>query len=102
MKLLGSLVLVVALGACGKKKEEAPAPSPGPASAVATGSDVGSGSAPAMGSATGSAVAAGSGSAAAPVDVPTEMDYEDLANQEITDKTVDARVKALETQLSPK
>jgi hypothetical protein len=98
MKSLASLAfgLLLVLAACGKKDKEQPAPppTPGSASAVAAGSDVGSGS--------GSAVAAGSGSAVeAPVDVPTEMDYEDLANEEITDKTVEARLKQLETQLAP-
>jgi hypothetical protein len=82
MKTLACM-LVLLVAACDKRKE------------VAAGSDVGS----AAGSDTGSA-----GSAAvaeAPVEIPTEMDYEDLANEEITDKTVEARLEDLETQLAP-
>lgn len=98
MKTLSiAILLVLALGACGKKKNEAapPPPTTGSASAVAAGSDVGSAAPDTTGSAGSAAVAE------TPVDVPTEMDYEDLANEEITDKTVDARVKELEAQLAP-
>lgn len=97
MKTLITIVTVLALGACGKKDK--PAPEPGSASATPV--TTGSGSGSAAGSGSGSAVAAGSGSAAEPVDLPTEMDYEELAAEEITDKTVEARLKALEGQLSP-
>ena len=97
MKTLITIVTVLALGACGKKDKPAPEPGSASAAPVATGS--GSGSETAAGS--GSAVAAGSGSAAEPaVDLPTEMDYEELAAEEITDKTVEARLKDLEGQLS--
>jgi hypothetical protein len=83
------LVIVGGLGACGNKSKEAP-----PA--------VGSGSAPAPvieDAATGS----GAGSATAdaePLDVPTEVDFEDLASSEITDKNVEARMKELESDLA--
>ena len=97
MKTLYALVLVTALAACGKKGNDKPADPPaGSGSAVTAPVDT-----PPVAAGSGSA---GSGSAAvaeAPVDVPTEMDYEDLANEEITDKTVEARLKALETDLAP-
>jgi hypothetical protein len=94
MKTLITIVTVLALGACGKKDKPAPEPGSASAAPVATGSDTaGSGSAVASGS--------GSGSAAEPaLDLPTEMDYEELAAEEITDKTVEARLKELEGQLS--
>lgn len=95
MKTLSTLVLAagLVLGACGKKDKEAP-PAPTPAPTAATGSG------------SGSAVAAGSAEtpppppAEEPVDVATEMDYEDLANSEITEATVEARLKAIETELT--
>ena len=96
MKTLAICMLVLALGACDKKKKEAPAPTPGSASAIAAGSDVGSAAGSDTGSAAGSAAVA-----EGPVEIPTEMDYEDLAKEEITDKTVEARLKDLETQLAP-
>jgi predicted small lipoprotein YifL len=89
------LALVFALAACGKETQKGPPLDPpvGSGSATPTDTNVAAGS--------GSAgSAAGSGSAAA-VDVPTEMDYEELAQEEITDKTVEARLKNLESELSP-
>jgi hypothetical protein len=82
----------MALAACGSKKEQAPATgSAGSAgsAAVVVADDAGAGS--------------GSGSAQAqaePVDVPTEVDFEELATSEITDKNVEARVKELEGELA--
>ncbi len=81
--------------ACGKDTEKGPPLDPPAGSGSATATDTGSGSAAGSGS------DAGSGSAAAAVDVPTSMDYEELANEEITDKTVEARLKSLETELAP-
>ena len=68
---------LLALGACGNKKD----------SPAAAGS--------------GSAMAAGSGSAAA-VAVPTEQDFEKDATAKITDKNVEAHVQALEKELEAK
>lgn len=98
MKSLAVIVIAVALAACGKDKSSAPAA--GSATGSAPG-DTGSGSA--AGSAAPAGSNADSGSAVAaeePVDVPTEMDYEELAAEDITDKTVEARLKELETQLT--
>jgi len=98
VKTLATMTLVIALAACGKKTEKGPPVETGSGSAVvATGSgsaapDAGNGS------------AAGSGSAVAAdeqVEVPTEVDFEAKATEEITDKNVDAKLKALETQLAP-
>jgi hypothetical protein len=84
-------VLLAAFAGCSKKKEEpAPAPPPVPA-AVA---DAAVGSAADTGSGTGSAQAAD-------VEVPTEVDFEEQATTEITDKNVEAQVKAIEKDLAP-
>ena len=84
---------VLAVAACGKKNDTPPAPAPPPPAGSAT---AGSGSAMAG---SGSAAMTGSGSAAAAVDVPTEMDFEQQAKTDVTDKTVEAKVKAIEDQL---
>jgi hypothetical protein len=86
---------------CGKKADQPAAGSgtPPPTGSAATGS----GSAAMTGS--GSAAMAGSGAgsaAAAAVDVPTEMDFESQAKTDVTDKNVEAKVKAIEDQLSGK
>ena len=85
------LVACALVGGCGKKKET-PAEPP-----VATGSaDAGSAGSAGSGS-------AGSGSAVADqadVEVPTEVDFETDAKAKITDKNVEAEVKALEEQLA--
>ncbi|NVB82167.1 MAG: hypothetical protein HOV81_27545 [Kofleriaceae bacterium] len=96
MKTIVTLVFVAAtLVGCGKKKEEAATPPPTTGSAAGSdGSAAGSGSAD-TGSA-GSAAAA----AEAPVDVPTEVDFEGQATADITDKNVEAKLKTLETELS--
>jgi hypothetical protein len=96
VKTLSTLVLAagLVLGACGKKDKEAP-PTPAPAPTAAAGS----GSAEA-GSAAGSAETPPPAVAEEPIDVATEMDYEDLANSEITEATVEARLKALESDLT--
>ena len=90
MKYLMTIALTFALAACGGKKDkDEPKPTPPPAGSAATGS--------------GSAAMTGSGSAgsAAPaaVDVPTEMDFEQQAKTDITDKNVDTEVKKIETDL---
>jgi hypothetical protein len=87
-----AVAALLALGACGNKKDS---PAAGSGSAMAAGS----GSAMAAGS--GSAMAAGSGSAAA-IDVPTEEDFEKDATAKITDKNVEAQVQALEKELEAK
>jgi hypothetical protein len=99
---------LLALGACNKKSENPP-PSAGTSGGAAMSAGTGSaaagsaaaGSAAATGSAAAAGSAAGSGSAAA-VDVPTPEDFEADATAKITDKNVEAQVKALETQLEQK
>jgi hypothetical protein len=105
---------LLALGACGNKKDSPAAAGSGSAMAAGSGSAMaaGSGSAPAAGSGSamaagsaaagsGSAMAAGSGSAPA-VAVPTEEDFENNATAKITDKNVEAQVQALEKELEAK
>jgi hypothetical protein len=103
---------LLALGACGNKKDSPAAAGSGSAMAAGSGSAMaagssaaGSGSAMAAGSgsamAAGSSGAAGSGSAAA-VAVPTEEDFEKNATAKITDKNVEAQVQALEKELQTK
>ena len=108
---------LLALGACGNKKDSPAAAGSGSAMAAGSGSALaacsvsamaaGSGSAMAAGSGSamaagsGSAMAAGSGSAAA-VAVPTEQDFEKDATAKITDKNVEAQVQALEKELEAK
>ena len=107
MKRAAILALALAaLGApaCGKKDEQKPAPTVASGSAPA-GSDMAAagsaGSAAAAGSA-GSAAAAGSAgsAAAAEVDVPTEVDFEGDAKAKIDEKNVEAKLKAVEQELS--
>ena len=101
MKKIAAMMLVVALATCGKKTEKGPPVETGSGSAAVV---AGSGSAVAADTGSGSAavVATGSGSAAEePVEVPTEVDFEAKATEEITEKTVDAKLKALETELAP-
>jgi hypothetical protein len=105
MKRLIMLVTVaglVTLGACNKKSE---APPPGPASGAVAPPPPPPITAPPSGAAPGSAgsaaPAAGSGSAAV-VDVPAEMDFEAEAAKKITDKNVEAQVKAIEAELQQK
>ncbi|HEY4175914.1 MAG TPA: hypothetical protein VGM90_03750 [Kofleriaceae bacterium] len=100
MKKLSTLFLAtgLALGACGGKKEtknEPPAAGSGSGAMVANGA----GSDPATGSGS-AATGSGSGSGSA-VDIPTEIDFEAQATQDITDKTVDDKVKQLEADLGP-
>jgi hypothetical protein len=92
VKSIYALVFAAAaLVACSKKKDEgagsAAAPPP-----VETGS------------ATGSAGSGSDGSAApvaeAPVDVPTEVDFETEATSDISDKNVEAKLKSLESELA--
>jgi len=105
-----AIAALLALGGCNKKTENPP---PGGASGSTAGTAAGSGAAAGSGSnadsaagsssaaaASGSAAAA-SGSAAA-AEVPTEMDFENDANAKITDKNVEAQVKALENDLNAK
>jgi len=99
VKTIATMMLVLALGACGKKTEKGPPVETGSGSAAVM---TGSGSAPAPETGSGS----GSGSAVAatdePVEVPTEVDFEAKATEEITEKTVDAKLKALESELAPR
>jgi len=94
MKFVVSLIAMAALAACGGKKEEQAAPTTGSAETAGS-ADTGSGSA--ADSDAGSAE--GSAAEAEPLDVPTKVDFEELAESEITDKNVEARVKELEAEL---
>lgn len=87
-----TLVLVAALAACGSKKKEEPASTEGSGSATAVVADDAN-----TGSAAGSA--AGSADTTADIDVPTEVDFEEQAATDITDKNVEAQVKAIEKDL---
>jgi hypothetical protein len=90
VKYLMTFALTVALAACGSKKDKEPPPAPPPTGSAATGS---------AGSA-GSAMTGSAGSAApAAADVPTEMDFEQQAKSNITDKNVDTEVKKIEADL---
>jgi hypothetical protein len=97
LTLLVTIAGLLTLGACNKKSEN---PAPGPASGTPPPI-----SAPPSGPppepAGSAAPAAGSGSAAA-VDVPTEMDFEADSAKKITDKNVEAHVKAIESELQQK
>ncbi len=99
MKKLAFVLLVAA--ACGKSADKAPPADPPP---TGSGSAVAATEEPSAPAGSGSDTNTGSGSAddevVADIDVATPMDYEDLANEEITDKTVEARLKALETELT--
>jgi hypothetical protein len=99
LTLLVTIAGLLTLGACNKKSEN---PAPGPASGTVTPPPPRI-SAPPSGpppdSAGSAAPAAGS---AATVDVPTEMDFEADAAKKITDKNVEAQVKAIETELQQK
>jgi hypothetical protein len=87
--ILAAALGLAALGACNKKSENPP---PGPASGtVATAPTTPIDAPPAP----------PPDAAAAAVDVPTEMDFEDEAAKKITDKNVEAQVKALEAELEP-
>ncbi|MGE3456033.1 MAG: hypothetical protein AB7O24_13045 [Kofleriaceae bacterium] len=90
-----SILLVGALlgAGCGKKKDEAAPPAATPSEPTPTATTTaGSGS---------GALDAGAGAAATPAggEVPTEMDFEDEASAKITDKNLEAEVKALEKEL---
>ena len=92
MKYLMTIALTFALAACGGKKDkDEPKPTPPPAGSAMTGS---AGSAAMTGSGS-----AGSAAPAAAVDVPTEMDFEQQAKTDITDKNVDTEVKKIEADL---
>jgi hypothetical protein len=89
VKYLMTFALTVALAACGSKKDKEPPPAPPPTTGSAATGSAGS----AM---TGSA---GSAAPAAAADVPTEMDFEQQAKSDITDKNVDTEVKKIEADL---
>ena len=92
MKYLMTIAVTIALVACGGKKDkDEPKPTPPPPAGSAT-----------TGSGTGSAAMTGSAGSATPaanVDVPTEMDFEQQAKSNITDKNVDTEVKKIEADL---
>ncbi|MEJ7603735.1 MAG: hypothetical protein WKG01_37955 [Kofleriaceae bacterium] len=104
MKRMSTILigLTFAFAACGKKPNDKQEPAPTSGSTTAgsatAGSDTaGSGAVVATGS---NGSAAGSGSAADDVEVPTEADFEVDATAKITDKNLEAEVKALEAQLA--
>jgi hypothetical protein len=83
---IAALVFAVALAACGKKTDDKPGGTTGSATPVA---------------ASDAAVAAATPDAAEEaVDVPTEVDFEDTASSEITDKNLEAHLKAIESDLT--
>jgi hypothetical protein len=92
MKRLAIIALVLALASCGKKKDEPAAMPPAGSAAPAP---AGSGSAAPAGSAAPTPAPA----PAAQVDVPTEQDFEAGAKTAVDDKNVEAKVKAIETEL---
>ena len=94
---LPTLMLVVALAGCGKKTEKGPPVEPAGSGSAVVETGSGSAAAPELGSGSGS----GSAVAEAPIEVPTEVDFEAKAAEEITDKNVDAKLKALESELAP-
>ena len=98
-----AIAALLALGGCNKKTENPP---PGGASGSTAGTAAGSGAAAGSGSnadsAAGSSSAAAASGSAAAAEVPTEMDFENDANAKITDKNVEAQVKALENDLNAK
>jgi hypothetical protein len=96
-----AVAALLALGACGNKKDSPAAAGSGSAMAAGSGGAAAAGSGSAMAAGSGSAMAAGSGSAAA-IDVPTEEDFEKDATAKITDKNVEAQVQALEKELEAK
>ncbi|MBX3160591.1 MAG: hypothetical protein KF773_31790 [Deltaproteobacteria bacterium] len=104
--------LALALVACGGKKDENPSGGNTPAGGGGSGSapaPAGSGNAPApAGSGSAPTAEAGSGNGGgespplmvAEVDVPTEVDFEEEAQQRITEKNLDAELKAVEEDLA--
>jgi len=109
MSYVGSFAVaaLLALG-CGNKPESPPAGAGSAGASSMAGSSVAAGSAAAAAGSAGSAGSAaadspGSAAAAAPeTDVPTQTDFEDDATAKITDKNVEAQVKAIEQQLEQK
>jgi hypothetical protein len=105
LTLLVTIAGLLTLGGCNKKSENPP---PGPASGAVTppATPPPAGSAAPTGEMAGSAAPtgemAGSGSAAAVVDLPAETDFEDEAAKKITDKNIEAQVKAIEAELGQK
>lgn len=90
----------LAATACGKKQESAPAPTAS-GSAVASDPAAGSAEPTIQGSAEPAAAAEPVAAVAAdePVDVPTEMDFEDDATSRISEANIEDAVKALEAEL---
>jgi len=84
---IATLMLAIALAACGKKTEDKPAATGSAAPTPTVVSDAGAG---------GAADAA----VAQQVDVPTEIDFEETASSEITDKNLETHLKAIETDLT--
>jgi hypothetical protein len=89
--------LLLALVACGGKKDPGSETGSGATGSAAAASGSATGSA-ATGSAAGSAEVAASAPEAA---LPTEVDFEDDAAARITEKNVDAELQAIENQLAP-
>jgi hypothetical protein len=85
------LVACALVGGCDKKKET-------PAEPPVTAGSADAGSAGSAGS--GSAGSATPTETAGEVEVPTEVDFETDANAKITDKNLEAEVKAMEEQLA--
>jgi hypothetical protein len=98
--VLYMIVVSALMFACGKKNEGEPAATPTPQSVEPAGSAAAADpAAPAAGSADPAAIAA-TPPAEEEVDVPTEVDFEELASAEINDKNMAARFAELEKELA--
>jgi hypothetical protein len=97
--VLYMIVVSALMFACGKKNEGEPAATPTPQAVEPAGSAAAAAPEPAAGSAEPAAIAA-TPPAEEEVDVPTEVDFEELASAEITDKNMAARFAELEKELA--
>lgn len=102
MKRIYTILFAAALTAgCNNKPKENKEPPPTPTTASGSATAGSAGSAAGSDVAAGSAGSAGSGSGdTADLEVPTEVDFEAEAQAKITDKNLEAEVKALEEQLA--
>jgi len=102
MLMIAFATAALGASACGKKEE--PKPTVASGSAPTAGSDTtamaGSGSAGSAGAMAGSGSAGSAAAPAAEVEVPTEVDFEGEAAAKIDEKNVEAKLKAVEQELT--
>jgi len=99
-RIVYTILFTAALTAgCNNKPKENKEPPPTPTTASGSATAGSAGSAAGSDMAAGSAGSAGSGDTA-DLEVPTEADFEAEAQAKITDKNLEAEVKALEEQLA--